>query len=205
MPTALNEDGNPVSLRRIPVVYGTMDRAVAAMMNKNQDHFTNVRLPIIVCNMEGISLDKDNKMPKNHIDSVVGAGAINSYERLSGLPMIMAMSVDVMASSNEELFGIIEQILLIFNPRVTIQVDNRSLNANFLTEIILDSIDNQIQYPLGMEKRTCSMGLTFSVPVKLRYPAGENIAWIQQIRENIYAESSDSIPDIEEIIEREEP
>lgn len=200
MPTTLNPDGTVAELRRIPVAYGTMDRAVAALLSKNSDHMTNVRVPFIVCNMEGIELDPTNKMPKHHIDSVVGSGAVNSFERLMGVPMSMNMSVDILASSNAELFGILEQILLIFNYRVTIQVDNKAVNANFLTEITLNSVDNQIQYPLGTEKRICSMGLRFTVPVKLRYPSGENISWIGSIREKIYASSVDAIPEIEDII-----
>lgn len=201
MPTSLKKDGTPESLKRIPVVYGTMDRITASVMSKNQDHFTNFRIPIIAVNMEGIELDNVNKMPRTHIDTVASPDRTGGYERLMGIPMIMNMTVDILASSNEELFGILEQILLIFNYRVTIQIDNKAVNANYLTEITLASVDNQIQYPLGGDKRVCSMGLRFTVPVKLRYPSSENIKIIDTIRENIYTESSDTIPDIEEVVE----
>ena len=174
---------------RIPVVYGGMSRIVAGILSKNDVH-QNKRLPMIAINMTGLNLDQLGKRPRVHIDSVsnIANTDINNRKvvnRLVGPSFVMDMETTIIASSKLELFNILEQILLVFNPRVTINVDTNMVSGNYITEVALESIQNEIQYPLGTEKDVVSMSLTFSVPIRLNYPRELQDTIIKSITQNI--------------------
>lgn len=181
------------NLKQVPVVYGGMSRIVASVIQK-RGTLQNNRVPMIAVHMEGIEIDMERKRNHHHIGSIpYNDGSNNALKRIDGPAYNMRMSVSVYASSNSELFSIIEQILLIFNPRVAIQIDNSIENSDYITEIILDDIQKDIQYPLGSDKQVVMMVLNFSVPVRLRYPYDREGATIQQILLNIMAESQEGI------------
>lgn len=183
-------------IKRIPVVYGAMDRVVASILN-NRETFTNHKLPIIACVMTGLTIDENNKAPNKHRDYIGsrGYGDGTVTERIMGLPLIMNMDVSIYASSSTEMFLILEQILLIFNPRVTIQIDSSANNADYLTDIILEGIQPEIDYPMGGNNRTVMLTLNFSIPVRLSYPRGKNSNYIDTVKQNILNTSSESIDD----------
>lgn len=180
--------------RRVPIVYGNMSRVVSSVLN-NRDSFNSNMVPMMAVNMEGIEMDTNRKKPTSHIDSVAieRDGAKTGLTRLIGPPFIMSMSVAIYASSTTELFSILEQILLIFNPRIAIQVDNKSVNSDYITEITLKSIQPDFQYPMGINKELVMLSLNFEVPVRLRYPYGVDGGVVEQIVLNIFDESSDGI------------
>jgi hypothetical protein len=172
---------------RIPVVYGGMSRIVAGILSKNDVHQNN-RLPMIAVNMTGINMDQLGKRPRTHVDSVANVavqGSTKVVNRLVGPAFVMDMEVSIYASSNLELFNILEQILLIFNPRVTIKVDTNMSSGNFLTEASLESIQKEIQYPLGTERDIVSLSMNFSVPVRLNYPKEIQDTIIKKITQNV--------------------
>jgi hypothetical protein len=191
-------DGNS-GLRTIPVVYGGMDRIVASILQK-RDHLTNKRVPMFAVNMRGISLDPNNKRPPKHIDAVRTGDGL-SLSRVIGPSFILTMEVNIIASSNNELYVILEQILLLFNPRVTIVLDSVKRNSDYITEIILDDVQSEIQYPMGTQERIVQMGLTFSVPLRLRYPYDERDNIIKTIELNLVDE--DETPIIETEIDED--
>lgn len=164
--------GGEVRTKVVPVVYGGMSRVVATILNKRSTN-TTVSIPLIAVNMSGIQVDPDNRRTKHHKDlvSMHGIGKDATLERLIGPAFIMSMEASIYASSVVELFEILEQILLIFNPRVTIQTDTKATNADCITEITLRDIQPEIQYPIGDSDRTVMMTLTFDVPVRLIYPS----------------------------------
>lgn len=177
--------------RRVKLVYGSMSRIVATILNKRES-FTNGTLPMMAFNLTGIERDIENKKNSRHVDHVSfrnTVGDIQAYERLMGPAFIMNIEVAIYASSTTELFSLIEQILLIFNPRVTIQTDTSVFNPDYLTEIELESIDNEINYPLGQEARVVQQSMNFRVPVRLSYPTNTDASFIEDIRARIFAES----------------
>lgn len=178
---------------RIPVVYGSMSRIVAGILSKNDTHQNN-RLPMMAVNMTGINLDPLGKRARTHIDSVVNISKADTQKvvnRLIGPSFIMDMELSIYASSKIELFNIVEQILLVFNPRVTIRVDTNMSSGNFLTEVILESIQNEIQYPLGTERDVVSMNMTFSMPIRLNYPRELQDILITKITQNVIDGNND--------------
>ena len=175
--------------RRVPVVYGNMSRVVAEKLNK-KDYLTNKKIPMMSANLIGIAPDPSNKKsPHYKEERVVPQNVVDRptkvIERLSGPPFILTMELAIYASSMTELMTLTEQILLIFNPRVRIQTSSDIYDADYITEISLESIQPEIQYPMGMDKRVCVQVLTFSIPIRLRYPKGFNDKIIENITANI--------------------
>lgn len=182
-------------IKRIPVVYGNMSRIVAGILSKNDVHQNN-RLPIMAVNMSAVNLDTTAKRPKNHIDSVPNIAqpdpSLRKFsERLIAPGFIMDMELSIYASSTTELFSILEQILLVFNPRITVKVNTNVVSGNFLTEVSLESIAQEFQYPMGTEKNIIQLSLNFSMPVRLTYPHDLQDTLIKQINTNIIDGNND--------------
>lgn len=180
--------------RRVPVVYGNMSRVVSSILNK-RDSFNANMVPMMAANLAGFDLDASRKKPSAHVDHVTINRDLQrvGLDRIIGPPFIMNMEVSIYASSTTEMFSILEQILLIFNPRVAIQVDNRSENSDYITEIELTGIQSEFQYPMGMSKEVIMLTLNFQVPVRLRYPYGIDGGVIESIRLNVFNESKDAV------------
>jgi hypothetical protein len=198
------KDGND-GLKRIPVVYGTMDRITASILQQ-RDHLTNQRIPMFAVNMVGMSIDPNNKRSPKHIDAIANRADTldvrKAITRTIGPAYLLNFDLNLIASSNTELYEILEQLLLIFNPRVTIRTDTVQKNSDYITEIILDNISSEIQYPLGTDQRVVQIGLSFTVPFRLRYPYTEKDNIIKIIETNLYTETE--IPDIEDEVTGED-
>jgi hypothetical protein len=194
-------------LARIPVVYGNMSRVVASVIQR-RGVLQNNRIPIMAVNLVDVTPDPDRKTPHHHLDAVTYGDDQRVVERINGPAFNMRLELSVYASSQTEMFSIVEQILLVFNPRITIQVDNNAMNSDYLTEILLESIQKDIQYPLGMDQQVVMMNFNFLVPVRLRYPYNPDGASIQQITLQILQDSQDQFTDqilLEEVVVGELP
>lgn len=175
-------DGDP-ELKRVWVHYAGMDRMIAALINKNTNR-QNVSLPIIAVDLNGLQPDPVRRKSPVHEDEI----PINDNEfirRLVGVPMVMEMEVAIMASSHTELFQLLEQILLIFNPRVSIQRDTDIDQSDYITEISLNTISKEIQSPIGQSRNMYVQVLSFEVPIRLSYPRGVSDDIIKQINQNV--------------------
>lgn len=197
--------GSGYLLKKVPVVYGNMSRIVASIMNK-RDFFTNERFPMMAVHLNRIELDRENKKSHFHKDAISMRrfGENNtpnsSVERIIGPAYVLGVDLSIYASSNTEMFSLLEQILLIFNPRVTIQTDNSVFNHDYITEISLESVSDEINYPLGTERGIRTITLGFTVPVRLRYPINPDGPIIEQIISTIKEDSEDGVTLTQEII-----
>ncbi len=181
--------------RRVKLVYGSMSRIVATLLNKRES-FSNGTLPLMAFNLTGIERDNENKKNSRHVDHISfrnTRGDIQAYERLIGPAFVMNIELSIYASSTTELFSLVEQILLIFNPRITIQTDTSVFNSDYITEIELESIDNEINYPMGQEARVVQQSMNFRVPVRLSYPTNTDASYIEEIRARIFASSEEGL------------
>jgi hypothetical protein len=186
------------NLKRVPVLYGNMSRITAHMLKKG-DKYLNNKIPVIGVNLESIQQDPEARRNQHFVESFTTTRTNPSnpklIERMMGPPFTLNLSAAIYASSTVELFDIVEQILLVFNPRITIQVDVRAINADYLTDITLTAINSELQYPLGMDQQVVVYSLEFAIPVRLRYPANvdDHANIIQQIRWRIFEESEYSL------------
>lgn len=176
-------------LARIPLVYGGMQRVVAGILSNAGDMHQSSRVPMMALNLSGIELLPEGKRSPLHEEYVpnlaVDPTARTVASRIIGPSFLLSLELGVYASSNTELFDIIEQILLIFNPRVTINVDTTVASGAYLSEISLISIEPEINYPLGTDTSVAMTTLRFTVPVRLRYPHGNDDILIKSITANV--------------------
>jgi hypothetical protein len=176
-------------LDRIPLVYGGMQRIVAGILSKTGNIHQTQRAPIMALNMTGIELLAEGKRSPLHAEYVpnlaVDPTARTVASRIIGPSFQLGIELGVYASTITELFEIVEQILLIFNPRVTINVDTTVASGAYLTEISLVSIEPEVNYPLGQDASIAMMTLNFSAPIRLRYPHGNDDIIIKSITANV--------------------
>lgn len=189
--------------RSVDVVYSTMDRVVASIMAKRNDHKVNSRLPIIGVNMTGLTPTQDARMSPYWNEPITKRriqANPTALHRMVGPRFIMSMEASIYASSTSELFMILEQILLIFNPRLVIQSDTDLVNSDYITSVSLDSIQPEITFPLGQGSQECVMVLGFSIPIGLRYPVDRDKNVVDKIIANVLYEGGDK-PIFTEIID----
>ena len=90
----------------------------------------------MACTLTSIEIDVNQRKSRKHIDAMVDGEIGNEVlYRLVGTPLVLNYDLAIICSSTTELFQLLEQILLVFNPRVTINVDDKKENASYITEI----------------------------------------------------------------------
>ena len=185
-----NVDGNnePVYYR-VPVVYGKMDRVVASVINNKQDPMMNRRLPRIAVAMSNLDIDRNNKKPFIHKEHKSTDGKTDPRRGITsiiGPALDITMEAAVIAGSTDEMLSIIEQILLVFNPRITIRVSTNGMNSNAQTQVSLESITDEISYPLGTTKQVVSMTLSFQMKARINYPYDDGTPFIEEINKDVF-------------------
>lgn len=177
-----------IKTKRVPVTYGGMSRIVASLISKG-DYLTNNSIPIMAVNVTGLELDPNNKRTHRQADQrVVNKGSdlpVKVVNRLSGVPLILNFELSIYASSITEMYELLEQILLIFNPRVVIQKSTDIVDSEYITDVTLEAISNDIQYPMGTDSRLVMQTLSFSAPIRISYPYGETDNVIETITANV--------------------
>lgn len=177
--------GSGFVTRRVPVKYSTIDRVVADLQSK-RDSFSATTLPLMVVNMDSFVMDVEEFGPKYHKDQFgTEETPTESITRLIGPSVVMNMSLSIIASSRNELLQLVEQILLIFNPKITINIDDSLTNADYITEISLSDISEETIMPVGTGNSSPMMTMNFKVPFRLKYPHKIDDNIITQIIMNI--------------------
>lgn len=184
-------------LRQVPVYYGTPERIVSSVLTKRRS-FTNPTVPILAGAIESFELDEERKGPtKYHRESVTykdSAGNYKQTQRMIGPPMTLNLSLSIYASSNDEMFQLLEQILLIFNPKVTIQKSEDIIDQNYLSQVELVSIDPEFNQPLSTEEKIMITTLQFRTNVRLNYPhVTYDNELIEKIVTNIFDETIETV------------
>lgn len=194
--TGFQYDTGNDDTKTIPVRYGNMDRIAASVLSK-RDFLTNGSIPMFSAYLISIQRDDEERRSRYHMDSIPNLTKPTDERtvtnRLMGPPFIMTMGLSIYASSLTELMEILEQILLVFNPRITIAVDTMALNGDYLTDVTLEDIQPDVQMPMGSDKRVVMMDLTFSMPIRLKYPTRETDNIIKEIRARVIDETSEFV------------
>lgn len=174
---------------KISVRYGTMDRIVASILSGRDTNHNNRKLPVISVAMTGLVPEPEKRRPTRHRDELSTRGYEDNPRvafRKIGQSFNMSLETNLIASSKSELFSILEQILLVFNPRVTIKLDSNALSVDNTTQIALENIQSEVAYPVGNDKPMVSYSLTFTMPVRLHYPVTGDADFIDEIVRTTY-------------------
>lgn len=180
-------DGN-LDTRTVPVHYGSMDR-IAANVIKNNGTFINEKVPLIAGYMTGISLSPNNRRAPTHIETIgyqsKTDGSYHTSQRRMPVPYQCSMDLYLYASSSNQMFELLEQILILFNPSLAIQRSSDELDWTYITEVTLTGIQNQENFPMGTNRRVINQTLTFTFDAWLNFPAKDSSGIIEQIITNV--------------------
>jgi hypothetical protein len=176
------------------IFYSDMDRIVANILH-DDGHFVASSLPIISGYLTGIELNPELRHSRYHAENVSrynNNGSLVSEQKKMGVPYTLSMDLSIFTSNSNQMFQLLEQILMLFNPKLTIQKSDNIIDWTYLTEIELVSITPEANYPISTDERYIVWTLGFVFPVWLDFPAKEQQQGIiEQIEANILDCSND--------------
>jgi hypothetical protein len=169
---------------QVPITIG--NRVVAAIQAR---HTQNVpfSLPMMAAYMQGIELAPERRKGVGTVDRrrYLPQGGLfpNDLQvvyRAMPIPYNLNMELSIYAANTDQLHQILEQILLIFDPFVQIQKNDKAFDWTRLTQVELTGINNEENYPVSQDRRMIQWSLSFSMPIYLTAPL--------ELRENIVTE-----------------
>lgn len=189
------DNDNKLDRRTCPVYYGGMDRVVANVLHKEGVSYTTT-LPIMSGNLVAIELNPENRRTNYHeenISRVRGSDGVPIIDRKKiGVPYRLSMDLSIYTSNMDQMFQLIEQILMMFNPKIVIQRSDDIRDFTYITEIELLSISNEQNVPAATDERMIVNTLSFIFDVWLNYPFKETEAVVQTITTTIRDNTYDS-------------
>lgn len=189
----------------VPIHYSTTDRVVAAIKAQNTQN-TPLRLPVMAVWNNGLNLDMSRAKG-------TGGERRNTYTPLGGLvpddmkvihqrmpvPYMMDMELGIYCSNTDQECQILEQILPLFDPTLTIQTSDAPFDWTRLTHVELKNVNNETNFPVAGERRIIQKTIQFQIPIWLDIPADVRKDFIEKIFLRIGAVSTGSLTS-EEII-----
>lgn len=182
-----NDMTNSDALIPVTIHYGNHDRVVASLMAENTQN-KPLRLPLMTAYMQNLDLAPE-------LMHGVGVERRNSYVPTGGLlpddvkvihqrapiPYKMSCQLGIYASNTDQHFQMLEQILMLFDPQLTIQTSDAPFDWTRLTTVKLMSLSLDQQHPIGTDRRIIQSTLMFEMPVYLGSPADVRRDFIKTI------------------------
>ena len=160
----------------VPIIYGSRDRVVSAIGASNTQN-KQYTLPMLACYQTGLELDPNRMKGVNQVDrrSYLEQGGIfpddiKSIKRVMPVPYNMQMELAIHASNTDQLYQILEQILILFDYDLQLQFNDASFDWSRITSLFLLGITNEENYPTGIDRRVIIWSLSFSLPIWLSPP-----------------------------------
>jgi hypothetical protein len=174
--TGKGKDGAE-SYIQAPVRYGSIDRVVAAITQRNSQNLL-LQIPMMSCNLMGLDLAPERRKGVGVVDrrTVFPTGGVypddmRVIERVMPIPYNMTMELAFYASNTDQAFQMLEQILQLFDPTLQIQTSDKPFDWTKLTYIELQSVQTEENYPIGGDKRMVVWSFNFMVPIWIAPPA----------------------------------
>lgn len=178
------------TLMRVPVMYGDMDRQVAAILSQNSENVIN-SCPRIAVYISQLSLDREQLRDSTYvgkvhvrerdtqIDPMTGniiyntqQGRNYTIERGMPVPYKLSMKADIWAASTEQKLQILEQILILFTPSLEIQTSDNYIDWTSLSVLNLnDVVWSSRSLPTGTELPIDVATLMLDAPIWISAPA----------------------------------
>jgi T4-like virus Myoviridae tail sheath stabiliser len=187
----------------VPIHYATPDRVVAAIMTDNTQN-KPLRLPVLSAYMGGIELAPE-------LMHGTGVERRNSYVPVGGLvpddikvirqrmpvPYKISLDLNIYASNTDQHFQILEQILTLFEPQMTLQISDGIFDMQRLTSVQLTRVNVDSNYPIGQDRRIVQSTLSFTMPIALSIPANVRTDFVKKILMRVAAVDSISTDSFE--------
>jgi len=160
----------------VPVRYGSSDRVAAAIASGNTQNKLHT-LPIMSCYMTSLELAPERMHGVNQVDkrTYLEQGGVfptdvKAITRVMAIPYNMVMELSIYASNTDQMFQILEQILMLFDYDLQLQFNDAPFDWTKISKLILTGLQNEENYPSGADKRMIVWTLTFELPVWMSPP-----------------------------------
>lgn len=207
-----NDSGSTLNYIRIPIVYGSPDKVVASIKAENTQN-SMVRIPMFSIKLDGISIMMDRKSGTNteHRKTVLPLGGdiktdLKVVKRLKPLPYNLSFSVTAFASNSNQMFQIIEQILILFDPFLQFQTSDVYGDWTKIVDAELTSVNLDDNRSPNNDGRILQTSFGFDVRAYMAPPSDIKRNAITSIRLRIDAISSSmNTQDAADDVDRPDP
>ena len=146
--TRMGEDGT-VEFIDVPIHYASQDRVVSWINNRfNQNG--SFSLPMMSTYLSGIELtperrkgvgtkDRKTYLPQNSVFPTY----LTALNRIMPIPYDLTLDLYTIASNTDQSFQMTEQILMLFDPMIQIQKNDKQFDWTKITTVELMSIGNE--------------------------------------------------------------
>lgn len=197
---------------RIPIVYGSQDKVVAAIKSENTQNKA-VRVPVFSIKLDGIEIMVDRKVGTNTElrSSILPRGGdiksdLKVVYKLKPIPYNLKMSVTSYASNTNQMLQIVEQILLLFDPMLQFQTGDSYGDWTKIVDAELISVNIDDGRTADTDGRIVQWTFGFDVRAYLSPPADIKSNAIKSIKLRIDAiAASQNTKEVASDVDRPEP
>lgn len=175
--------------RLIPVNihYAHPSRLVASILGENTQN-KPIRLPMMGMFMRNLEFKKEyfaGTGTEQRYTYVPTGGLIPDDVRVihqkRAVPFDMEFELALYASNTDQMFQMLEQILILFNPMLQIQTNDAMFDTTKLTNVELTNVMVDSNYPIGNDRRIVQSTLTFRAPIYLSAPSVVRDDFVKQL------------------------
>jgi hypothetical protein len=171
----------------VPVMYGSYDKVVASIANENTQN-KPIRLPLMSTHMTGINQAPEMNKSIGQEDrfSYLPSGGmlpndVRVIHRYMPIPYKVTTEVYCWVSNQHQQMQLLEQILMLFDPSLTIQTSDSRFDWTKLTFVELTDISLDEVVPAGTDDRNLVIKLSFEFPIWITPPAKNKDDFIKKI------------------------
>jgi hypothetical protein len=171
----------------VPIMYGSYDKVVASILGENTQN-KPMRLPVMSTHMTGISQAPEMNKGIGQEDrfSYLPSGGmlpddVKVIHRYMPVPYKITTEVHCWVSNQHQQMQLLEQILMIFDPSLTIQTSDNPFDWTKLTFVELTDISLDEVVPAGGDERSIVIKLSFEFPIWITPPAKNKDDFIKKI------------------------
>lgn len=184
--TGKREDGD-IKMINVPIRYGDADRVVANLKSEATQN-SLLKIPLISAVYNEIQLDdslrKGISVERRQTHMPAGGlfpDDITVVHQMMPIPYRLFMETAIYTSNTEQQLQILEQLLVLFDPTLQLQTNDKIFDWTKITTVKLESIGLENNYPIGPERNIRIVKLQFSFPIYLSIPSNLRDDYIKDI------------------------
>lgn len=178
---------------KVPIVIGSADRVVMAIKSENTQNKL-VRLPMFSIKLDGISIDMDRKVGTGteYRQTVFPVGGdiksdLRAVYRTKPLPYNFLFSVSAYTSNSDQMYQLIEQILMLFDPLLQFQTSDARYDYTKIVDAQMTSLELDNTRNSDTDNRVLVTTFGFEVRLYMAPPANIKNNVIKSIRLRVEA------------------
>ena len=181
----------------VPIHYGSPDRVYAAARSGGTQN-NMIRLPAMSAHLIGMEkgVGRNHGTGTSYSVPTMEAGGVFPNDvkiktRLMPVPYDLTLSLSIMTTNVDSMMQILEQILVLFTPQISIQVNDKFFDWAANTDVILQNMAFDETWPRMSDRNTMLATLNFTMPIWIGVDSVDRNSAIQSIMLRVASISSD--------------